>query len=69
MPEDLREVYLSLSIDLPKLNGDTNWTLPMPARFVIDTSGAVRYAEANPDYTRRPEVEETLSVLRTIVDT
>ena len=58
-----------MNIDLPGFNGDDSWTLPMPARFVIDSGNIIRYAEANPDYTRRPEVEETLSVLRTITDT
>jgi peroxiredoxin len=35
----------------------------MPGRFIIDRSGIIRYAEVNPDYTVRPEPEETLSVL------
>ncbi len=62
-PEDLRKVYLSFGTDLEKYNGDDSWTLPMPARFVIDLSGTVRSAEINADYTIRPEPEETLKVL------
>jgi peroxiredoxin len=49
---------------LEKFNGDDSWTLPMPARFVIDRSGIIRYAEVNPDYTVRPEPEEVIGVLR-----
>jgi hypothetical protein len=50
---------------LPAFNGDTSWTLPMPGRFVMGQDGISRYAEVNPDYTRRPETSDMLSVLRT----
>ena len=66
MPEELRELYRGWGIVLPEYNGDDSWTLPMPARFVVDTEGIVRYAEACPDYTIRPEPEETLEVLRAL---
>jgi hypothetical protein len=36
----------------------------MPGRIVIERDGTVASAEADPDYTRRPEPEETLAVLR-----
>jgi peroxiredoxin len=49
--------------DLALTNGDPSWTLPMPARFVIDQHGTIAYAEVNPDYTRRPDPSELLPVL------
>jgi hypothetical protein len=36
----------------------------MPARFIIDTQSVIRYAQADPDYTVRPEPEETVKILR-----
>jgi hypothetical protein len=36
----------------------------MPARIVIRRDGTVASAEADPDYTHRPEAEATLAVLR-----
>jgi len=51
---------------LEKRNGDSSWQLPMPARFVIDRGGVIRYAEADPDYTTRPEPEEAVAVLATL---
>ncbi len=36
----------------------------MPARFVIDRAGVIQAAESDPDYTTRPEPEDTLSQLR-----
>lgn len=46
------------------VNGDPSWTLPMPARFVIGQGGVIAYREVNPDYTRRPDPEELLPVLK-----
>ena len=64
LPEDLQEIYLKFGLDIPAHNGDDSWTLPMPARLIIDTESVIRYAEINADYTVRPEPEETLAVLK-----
>ncbi len=64
LPDDLIEVYKFLGVDLPKFNGDESWRLSMPARIVIRRDGIVASAEADPDYTHRPEPEATLDVLR-----
>lgn len=64
MPDELIDLYKDFRIDLPSVNGDSSWTLPMPGRFVIDQSGIIAYAEVNPDYTRRPDPEELFPVLR-----
>ena len=64
---DLRKVYLhKWGIDLPKFNGDDSWTLPIPARFVIDQTGQIRWTQADPDYTRRPEPAETVEALQAL---
>jgi hypothetical protein len=36
----------------------------MPSRYVINRNGVIAYAEINPDYTRRPDPEELLPVIR-----
>lgn len=64
LPEDLIEVYKGFGVDLPVINGEPSWTLPMPARYVIAPDGVVAYAEVNPDYTRRPDPNELLPTLR-----
>lgn len=63
LPDYLVKSYQELKIDLPLFNGDSNWTLPMPARYVIEADGTIVYSEVNPDYTRRPNPEELLPVL------
>jgi peroxiredoxin len=67
LPDDLITLYTQFGIDLPKFNGDDSWTLPMPARYIIDTSGVVQYAEVNADYTKRPEPDDTVAALKELV--
>jgi peroxiredoxin len=66
LPDALRDIYLKFGIDLARGNGDGTWRLPIPARFVIDRGGTIRAADADPDYTRRPEPAETVRGLREI---
>jgi peroxiredoxin len=64
LPDDLIAIYQKVGVDLPKANGDESWTLPMPARFVIDRDSIIRAVDADPDYTRRPEPAKTVEALR-----
>ncbi len=57
------DFYRMFDIILPTIHSDDEWNLPMPARHVIDTDGAIAYAEVNPDYTHRPEPSELFPVL------
>jgi peroxiredoxin len=64
LPDDLIEVYKGFGVDLPVINADPRWNLPMPARYVIAQNGLIAYAEVNPDYTRRPDPSELLPILK-----
>ena len=66
LPDSLRAVYASFPLDLTKYNGDASWTLPMPARFVIDRTGIVRSVETDPDYRTRSDPAKTLAALRAL---
>lgn len=63
MPELLRELHRAGGVDLPTLNGDDSWTLPIPARFVVDRNGVIVYSEVNPDQMRLSDPQDLLSVL------
>ena len=63
LPSNLQTLYMQFGIDLPAGNGDDSWTLPLPARYIIDRQGKLVYARTDPDYTRRPEPNETLDAL------
>ena len=61
LPDDLKETYLSIGIDLEASSGFSDWTLPVPARIVVDRTGIVRATDIDVDYTRRPEPEKTIA--------
>lgn len=65
-PDYLKEVYLGLKIDVPRVNGDSSWALAMPARYVVNQQGIVVAADFDPDYTTRPEPEKVLEDLQSI---
>jgi peroxiredoxin len=67
MADDLKALYQQFGIDLEDYNGDASWTLPLPARMIIDTDGIVRYAAINADYTVRPDPAETIAALKAII--
>jgi peroxiredoxin len=64
LPDYLITIYKQFGIDLSVHNSDPSWTLPIPSRYIIGRDGTIAYAEVNPDYTRRPDPDELLPVLR-----
>jgi len=63
VPDEQKAIYQRAFVNLPFVNGDDSWELPIPATYIIDRDGTVLYASANEDYTERPEPEEILRVL------
>lgn len=67
LPEILRPVYAAWGVDLPASNGDDSFELPVPATYIVDRDGVIRYHFIDSDYTRRCEpaiVLEQLGLLR-----
>ena len=63
IPEYLRDYYMSILINIPFVNGESSWRLPLPATYVLDRAGRVLFAEAHADFRVRPEPEEALATL------
>jgi len=63
VPEYQQAVYKSTFVNLPFVNGDDSWELPIPATYILDQDGTVRFASANDDYTERPEPADVLNSL------
>ena len=61
LSQDMQHYYKSILVNLPFINGDQSWTLPLPATYVIAPSGRVVHAEAHADFRVRPEPEEILA--------
>jgi peroxiredoxin len=64
VPEEQQAINRRAFINLPFINGDESWELPIPASYVIDCAGNVLFASANEDYTERPEPAEIAERLR-----
>src|SRR5208282_4307920 len=64
IPDEQRAIYQRAFVNLPFVNGDESWELPIPATYIIDRDGTVIYASANEDYTERPEPRDIVGVLR-----
>lgn len=66
VPDEQKAVYQRAFVNLPFMNGNDSWELPIPATYIIDRDGSVLYASANEDYTQRPEPKEILQVFTTL---
>jgi peroxiredoxin len=67
VPDEQRAVYQRAFVNLPFVNGDESWDLPIPATYIIDRNGSVLYVSANEDYTVRPEPEDIVRFLAAIL--
>src|SRR5260370_39662373 len=67
LPDYLRDLYKSFDSTLDRFHDESEYRLPLPARYVIDKKGIIRAADVNADYTIRPEPSETVRQLRALV--
>jgi peroxiredoxin len=61
--DEQQDLYKRTFVNLPFVNGDDSWELPIPATYVIDRAGTVFYAWGSEDYTERPEPSDIISIL------
>jgi len=59
---ELKDLYERAGRDLGDLNGSERWMLPVPAIYVIDRSGVIRYDYVDLDYRKRAEPSEVVAV-------
>jgi len=64
LPESLRPIYEAWQIDIPGHNNDRSFELPIPATYILDADGNVRYAHADMDYTKRLEPDIIIEQLK-----
>jgi peroxiredoxin len=61
VPEFHRAYYLSILVNIPFVNGEKSWRLPIPATYAIAKDRRILFAEAHADFRVRPEPEEALA--------
>lgn len=63
VPRFMQDYYRSILVNIPFINGESSWRLPVPATVVIGRDGCVVWAEGHADFRVRPEPQEVLAAL------
>jgi peroxiredoxin len=63
VPPFHQNYYRSILVNVPFVNGDESWHLPLPATYAVSQSGTILFAEAYADFRVRPEPIEVLNAL------
>ncbi|HMI68002.1 MAG TPA: peroxiredoxin-like family protein [Cyclobacteriaceae bacterium] len=61
--DHVAEVGKKLGADISAFNGTDKNEIPVPATFIIDKDGIIRFTFAHGDYTKRIEPQQVLDVL------
>jgi peroxiredoxin len=62
--EALRLIYQNFGINLPEVNGDNSYQLPIPATYLVDQDGVIFYSFVDSDYTNRLEPQDIIDILQ-----
>ena len=65
LPDDLINAFKG-RLDLPKLNGDPSWELPLAATYVIGADSKIAYAFIDADYRKRAEPADIIHALKSL---
>lgn len=66
LPKWIRELYLSLGVDIPSFNEDESWELPIAGTFVVDKDRRIVASYADTDPRNRLEPQAILDALTQI---
>lgn len=64
LPESHRQLLEQLNVDIEALNGDSTYTFPDPATYVVKPTGEIAWAFVPNNYRKRAEVEQILTAVR-----
>ena len=62
-PSAFDQMIAKLGLSLKESYGDANDYLPIPSKFLLDSSGKILYRAFNPNYRERTELSEILAKL------
>ena len=61
IPGEQEQLYRRSFVNLPHLNGDESWELPLAATFIIASDGTIKLSFVQADYRERAEPANVLS--------
>lgn len=67
LPAGLQSLFSQFGMNIPDLNDDTGWALPVPATFVVDSTDKIVLAHVDVDYTKRLEPSDAIAALQSFV--
>lgn len=62
--DEMKHMMVSSGWDPSVSQGDDDWTLPIPATFIVGTDGIVHARFVDPEYRTRMAIEDMLAALR-----
>ena len=65
---DVEKTYRQYGVGLTPIPGGDGYWLPVPAVFIIDRQGMIRFAYSNPDYKTRLKVSDLLASAKTALE-
>ena len=66
VPEYHQQYFRSILVNIPLINGDQSWLLPLAATYVLRPDATVAYAQAHADFRVRPEPEDVMNALEAL---
>jgi peroxiredoxin len=63
VPLYMQGYYRSILVNIPFINGESSWRLPVPATLVIGRDGVIVWSQGHADFRVRPEPTEVLKAL------
>jgi peroxiredoxin len=63
VPPYMQSYYRSILVNVPFVNGESSWRLPVPATLVIGRDGVIVWSQGHADFRVRPEPMEALKSL------
>ena len=63
LAEELRPIYLSFNIDIPSMNEEDSYELPMPATYLINKNKEILFSFISEDYTKRCEPQDIIDAI------
>jgi peroxiredoxin len=64
LPDEIINQYTKFGLDFKSRHNDSEHRLPIPATFILDQQGIIRYAFVEEDFMSRAEPTEIIKVLR-----
>ena len=68
IPDEYYQAAKEYGVDFEEASGETHHALPIPAAYLIDAEGTIRFGHTNPDYTQRLSADQLRAGVESVLD-